>query len=335
LSSKAWTARKSRSAAPVTVPGFQVAPPSVVITNVPFVPVAHTIFVLTTLTPRREAVVLLVWGVHCCALINHNWHAKRVKRALCILIQRYNERMLAGKTALVTGANGHIGTEISRALGREGAHVIVNYFEDREGAELLASAIAGTAIYADIGNASDVDKMIAEFSRIDILVNNTGIQKFCPLLDILEDDWDRVVRTNLKGCFLCTQRVGRVMKRNGGGRIINIGSGSNKAPFPGLASYTATKGAIEMFTKVAAAELGAYGITVNCVAPGAIETERTKLETPDYAGTWAKLTPLGRVGTPEDVARAILFFASDAAEFISGQTLWVDGGLFSKPAWPY
>jgi 3-oxoacyl-[acyl-carrier protein] reductase len=243
--------------------------------------------------------------------------------------------MLAGKTALVTGANGHIGTEISRALGREGAHVIVNYFEDREGAELLASAIAGTAIYADIGNASDVDKMIAEFSRIDILVNNTGIQKFCPLLDILEDDWDRVVRTNLKGCFLCTQRVGRVMKRNGGGRIINIGSGSNKAPFPGLASYTATKGAIEMFTKVAAAELGTYGITVNCVAPGAIETERTKLETPDYAGTWAKLTPLGRVGTPEDVARAILFFASDAAEFISGQTLWVDGGLFSKPAWPY
>jgi 3-oxoacyl-[acyl-carrier protein] reductase len=243
--------------------------------------------------------------------------------------------MLAGKTALVTGANGHIGTEISRALACEGAHVIVNYFEDRAGAELLASAIGGTAIYADIGNASDVDKMIAEFSRIDILVNNTGIQKFCPLLDILEDDWDRVVRTNLKGCFLCTQRVGRVMKRNGGGRIINIGSGSNKAPFPGLASYTATKGAIEMFTKVAAAELGTYGITVNCVAPGAIETERTKLETPDYAGTWAKLTPLGRVGTPEDVARAILFFASDAAEFISGQTLWVDGGLFSKPAWPY
>jgi NAD(P)-dependent dehydrogenase (short-subunit alcohol dehydrogenase family) len=90
-----------------------------------------------------------------------------------------------------------------------------------------------------------------------------------------------------------------------------------------------------MLTKVAAAELGAYGITVNCVAPGAIETERTKLETPDYAGTWAKLTPLGRVGTPTDVARAIVFFASDAAAFISGQTLWVDGGLFSKPAWPY
>lgn len=243
--------------------------------------------------------------------------------------------MLAGKTALVTGANGHIGTAISRTLAREGAHVIVNYFEDRPGAEALAAEIGGTAIYADVGNSSDVDKMLEGFPRVDVLVNNTGIQTFCPLLDLSEADWDRVIRTNLKGCFLCTQRVGRVMRQHGTGRIINLGSGSNKAPFPGLSSYTATKGAIEMFTKVSAAELGPYGINVNCVAPGAIETERTKLELPDYAGTWAKLTPLGRVGTTEDVARAILFFASDEAAFISGQTLWVDGGLFSKPAWPY
>lgn len=243
--------------------------------------------------------------------------------------------MLAGKTALVTGANGAIGSEISRALAREGAHVIVNYFEDRAGAELLASSIGGTARYADIGVAADVDKMIEGFPRIDILVNNTGIQTFSPLLDLPEADWDRVIRTNLKGCFLCTQRAGRLMKKNGGGRIINLGSGSNKTAFPGLSSYTATKGAIEMLTKVSAAELGAYGITVNCVAPGAIETERTKLEIPDYAGTWSKLTPLGRIGTPLDVARAILFFAGEASDFVTGQTLWVDGGLFSKPAWPY
>lgn len=243
--------------------------------------------------------------------------------------------MLAGKTALVTGANGHIGREICHALAREGARVIVNYFEDREGAEALAAAIVGTAVYADIGNADDVEKMVGAFPRIDILINNTGIQTFCPLLDLPEADWDRVIRTNLKGCFLCTQRVGRKMRASGGGRIINLGSGSNKAPFPGLSSYTATKGAIEMFTKVSAAELGQYGITVNCVAPGAIETERTKLETPDYAGTWAKLTPLGRVGNPLDVARAILFFCGEAGEFVSGQTLYVDGGLFSKPAWPY
>ena len=142
--------------------------------------------------------------------------------------------MLAGKTALVTGANGAIGSEISRTLAKEGAHVIVNYFEDRAGAEALASAIGGVAIYADIGNSDDVEKMIAGFPRIDILVNNTGIQTFGPLLDVLEADWDRVIRTNLKGCFLCTQRIGRIMKQNGSGRIINLGSGSNKTAFPGL-----------------------------------------------------------------------------------------------------
>lgn len=299
------------------------------------VPLAHTTLALTALTPRSDAVVLLVCGVHFCAITGVKTLIVTINSVNFMLIQRYNERMLAGKTALVTGANGAIGSEISRALAHEGAHVIVNYFEDRASAEVLARAIGGTAIYADIGVSADVGKMIAEFPRIDILVNNTGIQTFSPLLDLPESDWDLVIRTNLKGCFNCTQRVGRIMKQNGSGRIINLGSGSNKVAFPGLSSYTASKGAIEMFTKVAAAELGAYGITVNCVAPGAIETERTKLETPDYAGTWAKLTPLGRIGTPQDVARAIVFFASDAAAFITGQTLWVDGGLFSKPAWPY
>jgi len=125
------------------------------------------------------------------------------------------------------------------------------------------------------------------------------------------------------------------MKDQGGGRIVNIGSGCNKLAFPKLVDYTASKGGIEMFTKVAAVELGPYRITVNCVAPGAIEIERTRQEAGDYAGTWARLTPLGRVGYPADVARAVVFLASDAADFITGQTLWVDGGLFSKPAWPY
>jgi NAD(P)-dependent dehydrogenase (short-subunit alcohol dehydrogenase family) len=125
------------------------------------------------------------------------------------------------------------------------------------------------------------------------------------------------------------------MKDSGGGSIINIGSGCNKVAFPHLVDYTASKGGIEMFTKVAAAELGRYEIRVNCVAPGAIEIERTKNEAGDYAGTWSRLTPLGRVGTPLDVARMVAFLASDAADFISGQTVWVDGGLFSKPAWPY
>jgi NAD(P)-dependent dehydrogenase (short-subunit alcohol dehydrogenase family) len=119
------------------------------------------------------------------------------------------------------------------------------------------------------------------------------------------------------------------------GRIINIGSGSNKAPFPNLVDYTSSKGGIEMFTRVAAVELGYYGITVNCVAPGMIEIERTKAESPDYAGTWAPLTPLQRIGQVTDVAAAVVFLASPQAEFITAQTLYVDGGLLSQVPWPY
>jgi 3-oxoacyl-[acyl-carrier protein] reductase len=125
------------------------------------------------------------------------------------------------------------------------------------------------------------------------------------------------------------------MKAAGGGRIVNIGSGSNKVAFPKLVDYTASRGGVEMLTKVAAVELGPYQITVNCVAPGAIETERTKTEVQDFAGTWARLTPLGRIGSPLDVGRAVVFFAGESSAFITGQTLWVDGGLFAKPAWPY
>ena len=174
-----------------------------------------------------------------------------------------------------------------------------------------------------------------QFPRLDILVNNAGVQTWKALLDLEEREWDRTIATNLKGCFLCTQRAGRHMKEQGGGRIINIGSGCNKVAFPKLVDYTASRGGIEMFTKVAAVELGPHRITVNCVAPGAIETERTKTEAADFAGTWANLTPLGRVGTPADVANAVVFLAGESSAFITGQTIWVDGGLFSKPAWPY
>ncbi len=195
------------------------------------------------------------------------------------------------------------------------------------------------AVRGNVGIAADVDRMFAalseQFGRLDILVNNAGVQTWKPLLDLEEAEWDRTLATNLKGTFLCTQRAARRMKEHGGGRIVNIGSGCNKIAFPNLVDYTASKGGIEMFTKVAAVELGQYGITVNCVAPGAVEIERTKNEAGDYAGTWSKLTPLGRVGVPADVARAVAFLAGDAASFITGQTIWVDGGLFSRPNWPY
>ncbi len=244
----------------------------------------------------------------------------------------------------MTGASKGVGKGIALELARNGCNIAVNYHSDALGAEATVAEIAAMgrtafAVQADVGCAGDVgrmfDEVLARFSRLDILVNNAGTQVWKPLLELEEAEWDRVIDTNLKGCFLCTQRAARHMRENRAGRIINIGSGCNRIPFPNLVSYTASKGGIEMFTKVAALELGKYGIAVNCVAPGAIEIERTKHEAADYAGTWAKLTPLGRVGEPVDVAKAVAFFAGEQGNFVSGQTLWVDGGLFTHPIWPY
>jgi NAD(P)-dependent dehydrogenase (short-subunit alcohol dehydrogenase family) len=251
---------------------------------------------------------------------------------------------LKGKTAVITGASKGIGKGIALALARAGCNVAVNYFTDEAGARATAAEVErlgrlAIVVGGHVGHAADVDRMLTEaveaFGRVHIWVNNAGVQAWRPLLELEEAEWDRVITTNLKGAFLCTQRAARHMTASGGGRIINIGSGSNKIPFPNLISYTASKGGIEMFTRVAAVELGPYGITVNCVAPGAIEIERTKQEAADYAGTWSPLTPLRRIGYPADVAAAVCFLASDAASFITGQTLYVDGGLFTRGPWPY
>jgi NAD(P)-dependent dehydrogenase (short-subunit alcohol dehydrogenase family) len=243
--------------------------------------------------------------------------------------------------AVVTGGGRGIGRDIALELARAGADVAVNYFDEPERAQatvsdLEALGVRATAIAGDVGDASDVRRMMDEaatrLGSVDILVNNAGVQTWTPFLDVTEAEWDLVIRTNLKGCFLCTQAAARLMHR--GGVIVNIGSGCNKVPFPGLVAYTASKGGIEMLTKVAAVELAPHHIRVNCVAPGAVEVERTKLESGDYAGTWGAVTPLGRVGTPEDIARTVRFLASDDSAFITGQTIWVDGGLFTQPPWP-
>jgi len=247
-----------------------------------------------------------------------------------------------GQMALVTGAGGGIGRGIALALAREGCGIVVNDCRATERASetvslVRALGVEAFAIDANVGVSDEVDRMFAaaldRVPRLNILVNNAGVQTWKSLLDLTEADWDRVIDTNLKGCFLCTQAAGRHMAASGGGVIVNIGSGCNKVPFGKLVDYTASKGGIEMFTKVSALELGPHGIRVNCVAPGAIEVERTRLELEDYAGTFARVTPLRRVGTPEDVARAVVFLASDDASYITGQTLGVDGGLFTQPPW--
>ena len=250
---------------------------------------------------------------------------------------------LLGKTALVTGASKGVGKGIALELARHGCRVIVNYNTDAAGAAATVSEIEAAGgralpVPANVGDAAPVDAMFAQVREqagaLDILGNNAGGQTWKPFLEMTEAEWDRVIGTNLKGAFLCTQRAARMMLERGGA-IVNIGSGCNKVAFPNLVDYTASKGGVEQFTKVAAVELGPYRIRVNCVAPGAIEIERTKEEASDYGETWAKLTPLGRVGGPLGVGRAVAFLVSPEADFITGQTIWVDGGLFTRPAWPY
>jgi len=253
-------------------------------------------------------------------------------------------RALEGKTALVTGAAQGVGKGIALELGRAGCTVIVNFRSSPDLAENTVQEInclgsESFAVQADIRSGDQVNKMFSEVQnkipKLDILVNNAGTQTWAPLLDLTESDWNRDLETNLRGSFLCTQAAARWMKNAGGGSIINIGSGCNKVPFPRLVSYSVSKGGLDMLTKVAAIELGMHGIRVNCIAPGAILIERTKQENPEYESVWGKQAPLGRVGLPEDVGHACVFLGSDAGSYVTGQTIWVDGGAFTQANWPY
>ncbi len=250
------------------------------------------------------------------------------------------------KLAVVTGGSTGIGKDISLLLAESGWNIAISNIHADENTEEVVDEIKSTGrdcfFYAcDVGVKQEVEKFYRAIEENfgdapDLLVNNAGVQTWAPLLDLKEADWDRVVRTNLKGCFLNTQIVANLMKKaKKPGSIVNIGSGCNKLAFPNLVDYSASKGGVEMFTKVAAVELGGMGIRVNCVAPGGILTNRTQEESSDYAGDWAKITPLGRVGYAKDIANAVIFLAGDQSSFITGQTIWVDGGAFTKANWPY
>ena len=252
---------------------------------------------------------------------------------------------MSSKVAFVTGASKGVGRGIAYGLADAGWDVAINFYSDEKGANETRDVIESKRqrcfiVDGDVGTKSDVEAMIsavvAELGGLDCMVNNAGQQTFASILELSEEDWDKTIKTNLKGSFLCTQIAGRVLKEQGrGGSIINIGSGANKQPFLNLVDYCASKGGLEQLTRVSACELGQYGIRVNCVAPGAIEIERTREESSDYAGTWSPLTPVGRIGLPEDIANMVVHLASDAAEFVTGQTVYVDGGLWTKAQWPY
>lgn len=250
------------------------------------------------------------------------------------------------KLALVTAGTSAIGRDLVRALAENGYDVAFTHLGDQDAALALCHTIAdkggramsGHSDAGDAGQVADFHRAAAEWAGAapSVMVCNAGIQTWSSLLDLKVGDWDRVMQTNLRGLFLNTQAAARAMIGAGiAGNIITLGSGCNKLAFPRLVDYTTSKGGIEQFTKVAACELGPHGIRVNCIAPGAIETDRTRAEASDYAATWAPLTPLRRIGTPQDLTGPLLFLISDAASFITGQTLTVDGGTFSQAPWPY
>ena len=248
--------------------------------------------------------------------------------------------------AVVTAGTSAIGRHLVVALAGAGHDVALSHLGSAALAAEVAAEVAALgrrclAVEADAGDEAAVADFHAQAadwagSAPAVLVNNAGIQTWAGLLDLRADQWDAVMRTNLRGTFLNTQAAARLMVAGGvAGSIVNLGSGCNKLAFPKLVDYTASKGGIEQFTKAAASELGPHGIRVNCVAPGAIATERTAAEAGDYAATWSPITPLRRVGTPADIAGPVLFLCSSAAGFVTGQTLWVDGGVFSQAPWPY
>jgi 3-oxoacyl-[acyl-carrier protein] reductase len=247
---------------------------------------------------------------------------------------------LKGKVAVVTGGGSGIGSAIALALAEAGASVAVcgllldqcettcMEIGKRFGAKARAHS-------CDVRDKAQIDSLVnsvlGEFGRIDILVNNAGVTSNFHVFELREEEWNRVIDTNLKGSFLFSQAAGRAMAKSGGGVIINIGSQLGEVARPNKAHYVSSKGGIGMLTKALALDLAAFGIRVNNVAPGPVETELAAplLKDPVSRSAIMERLPLGRIGRPEDIAGAVVFLASDAASFVTGTTLVVDGGYLA------
>jgi glucose 1-dehydrogenase len=242
---------------------------------------------------------------------------------------------LNGKVAIVTGAGSGIGHAIAERFAAAGASVCVNYLGYEDEAKALAQRLPrAIAVKADVSKVAEVqalvDATVKQLGPIDVLVNNAGLERSAPFLDMDEASWDVVLDVDLKGAFLCAQACGRVMRDSGkGGSIVNISSIHEDVAFPGFTSYCAAKGGLRMVMRNAALELAPFGIRVNNVAPGAIATpiNAKTLNDPDKVALLQRIIPLARMGRPEEVAEVALFLASDASSYVTGSTYYVDGGM--------
>ncbi|MGP1407576.1 3-oxoacyl-[acyl-carrier-protein] reductase [Selenomonas sp.] len=244
--------------------------------------------------------------------------------------------LLDGKTALVTGASRGIGRAIALRLAEEGAQVAVNYAGNVKAAEEVKSVIeaaGGKAMLcqADVADSKAVDAMVEsvvkEFGTIDILVNNAGITRDTLLMRMKDEDFDKVLDTNLKGVYYCTKVVSKLMMKKRTGRIVNMASVVGLVGNVGQTNYAAAKAGVIGFSKAAAREMASRGVTVNVVAPGSIDTDMTAVLPEKVKEKIIADIPLGKMGEPKDIANAVLFLVSDQASYITGQVVNVDGGL--------
>lgn len=253
--------------------------------------------------------------------------------------------LLNGRKAIVTGGSSGIGKATALRLGREGASVCVNYYSDKEtrDADRVVKAVQNEggvkaiAIQADVGDEDQVKAMVAKaaeaFGGLDLLVNNAGLEKQVPLLEMPLDLWTSVIRTNLTGAFVGIRETGKVMVSGGGGVIVNMSSVHEVIPWPGFAHYCATKGGLKLLMQTAARELAGKGIRVVNIAPGAIATPINDfvLDDPEAKHALESEIPLGHMGKPEQIAAAVVWAASAEADYVTGTTIVVDGGMSLYP----